>query len=135
MFYRWLGDWLISNRVAVLIVLVLLTIAAGLMIPRLEFDFSPTAMLEFDDEEQAFYDDFRERFGNDDNIFIVVLHGGEGDVLTPDGLTLLYDLTEELEKPKEVDGTYSLVRVPSREISAGLGALLRGSGEPPPLVE
>lgn len=132
-FFGWLGGWLLQRRAWVLGILGLLSVVGAALIPSLGFDFRPEAMLQFDDREDAFARDFAARYGNDDNLLLVVVRARQGDMLGPEGLSLLYRATARAEGSEAVAGVYSLVRVPRREVSSGL-ALLTGAA-PPPLVQ
>jgi len=134
MFYQRLGEWLVAHRWAVLVVLLILTVASALMVPRLKFDFRMEAMIDFSEEEKEFAQDFHERFDTQDNVLLVLFVGEPGDIYTPEGLAALYNMTEDIESYEGVKGTYSLTRVPGRTVAGGLSALFLG-GRPPPLVE
>lgn len=133
MFYQWLGGWLIRRRIPVLGALIALALLAGLFLPYLRFDFRPEAMLQFSEQEDAYAQSFRERFGSDDNTILLVLTGEKESIYSVSGLSILFQLTEALAASEAVEGTYSLVRVPGRDVKSGLSGILTG-GKPAPLI-
>lgn len=126
--------WIVKRRGLVLGVLGVLTLISAVLLPRLTFDFRPEAMLKFDEEEERFSDDFERRFDTNDYNLLLVLHGAPDSIPTQDGLTLLYQLTTLVETSEAIEGSYSLARVPRRDVSGGILNLL-SSGKPPPMIK
>ena len=118
----------LAHRWFVLGFFLLITILAGLQLPKLRFEFSPEAMLEFSQEEIDYQDAFNKKFQSNPNVFLIVF-SAEKSLLEQEALKDLRDLTDELDKIEGVSSSYSLARVPDNE-SAGAGALLRGHLDP-----
>ena len=66
---------------------------------------------QFSDEEKAYNEAFSEKFGTNDNSFLVVLHA-ENSLLTQDGVTDILSLTNTLKKNEGVDSSYSIASLP-----------------------
>ena len=131
--FRRFADWEIQHQRWVALGLVLLTVFALFQLPRLRFDFRPEALLEFSPEEQAFAEDFNQRYGIRDYLLLVALEGSEpGSVLRAEGLELLYQLTETAAASAISEHTVSLTSVPRRDLASGLLAF--GAGSLPPLI-
>lgn len=134
MFYRWLSQWELKHRWPILGGLLLITLVAGWQIPKITFDFSPEAMLEFSDEETAFSEGFAERFNIPDNVLLVVLKGPEpNSVLTEKGLTLLHTMGEAALEAPLSNGIYSVNELPRRDAAGGVKAVMFG-GRPAELI-
>ena len=127
------ADWQLRHSRWVLGALSVLTVAAALQLPRLRFDFRPEALLEFSAEENTFAAAFKERFGLNEALLLIVLEASEGgSVSDARGLTLLYRLTELLDASETCEEVISLTTVPRRDAMSGLAAL--ALGRPPPLL-
>ncbi len=107
---------------------LLITVLAGLQMPKLRFEFSPEAMLEFSQEEIDYQNQFNEKFQTNPNLFLLVF-SSENTLIDQEALKDLRDLTSEIETIEGVTSSYSLARVPDNE-SAGAGALLKGKLDP-----
>lgn len=103
---------------------ILISLLAATQLPRLRFDFSPEAMLEFSDEEIAYQHSFEEKYGSNSNLFLLVFSAPES-IVNAKSLADLRDLTERVETVDGISGAYSLSKVPDSS-DAGAGALLRG---------
>lgn len=106
---------------------LLLTVLSATQLPKLRFDFSPEAMLEFSQEEIAYQKAFDEKFSSNANIFLVVLSAQES-LLTARSLTDLRDLTAKLSSSDGVTFAYSLALIPSTDVS--VKAILKGAAKP-----
>jgi len=127
-----LADWEMDHRLWVLLFLVAISAGAGALLPQLEFDFRPEALMEFSAEEERFERDFREQFRIQDNVLLLIVSGSEpGSVLTPRGLELLHRLTERAAGSEISTRAVSLTTLPDRRRAVAFGAL---GLEPPPLV-
>jgi predicted RND superfamily exporter protein len=129
-----LATWLVDSKAKVLLVLGLFTLIFATSLLRLSFDFRPDAMLKFSAEEEQFSQEFEKKFGSNDNTLLLMIQGAKGSVYTKEGLALLYEATALAEKSKAIQGGYSLVRVPSKEVSGGNVLDLLKSGGPPLLL-
>jgi hypothetical protein len=128
------ADWEMKHRLGVALALIAVSIAAGLLLEKLEFDFRPEALLEFDRDEEAFAQEFKERFHVADNVLLIAVKGSEpGSMLDPRGLTLLHRVTLAASESEVSERAISLTTLPSRDRRAGLSAFT--FGRLPPLVE
>jgi predicted RND superfamily exporter protein len=73
--------------------------------PRLRVETAVDLILPDHDEERVFYDDFRERFGNDEVVLLVLI---ADDVLTAENLARIERITERVEA---LDGVERVVSV------------------------
>ena len=129
-----LAAWQMANRPLVLVVVLVLTAGALVLLQDLRFDFRPEALQQFSDEEQAFADAFEDRFQVNNNLLLVLLQGREdGSVLGPRGLSLLYRLTEQVDRSEISSRVVSLTNLPRKDAAAGLLAF--ALGRLPSLVE
>ena len=103
---------------------ILISLLAATQWPKLRFDFSPDAMLEFSDEEIAYQHSFEEKYGSNSNLFLLVFSAPES-IVNAKSLADLRDLTERVETVDGISGAYSLSKVPDSS-DAGARALLRG---------
>lgn len=103
---------------------ILVTALAATQLPKLKFDFSPEAMLEFSEEEIAYQKAFEEKYGSASNLFLLVFSAPES-IVDAKSLVALRDLTQSVESAEGILGAYSLSKVPD-DSEAGAGALLRG---------
>ena len=103
---------------------ILISLLAATQLPKLRFDFSPDAMLEFSDEEIAYQHSFEEKYGSNSNLFLLVFSAPES-IVNAKSLADLRDLTERVETVDGISGAYSLSKVPDSS-DAGARALLRG---------
>ena len=122
--------WNLAHRWIVLGIFLIITAAAATQLPKLRFDFSPEAMLEFSQEEIDYQHSFDAKFHSNPNAFLLVV-SSEDTLVDAAPLTALRDLTDAVESVPGVAGAYSLARVPDNS-GAGLGSLL--SGEIPAIV-
>ncbi|MBQ9395040.1 MAG: MMPL family transporter [Proteobacteria bacterium] len=118
----------LSKRWFVLGLFLLITILSATQLPKLRFDFSPEAMLEFSQEEIDYQNAFNEKFQTNPNIFLLVF-SSENSLIEPESLKDLRDLTTEVGTIPGVSSSYSLAMVPDND-SAGAGALLKGKLDP-----
>ena len=103
---------------------ILISLLAATQLPKLRFDFSPDAMLEFSDKEIAYQHSFEEKYGSNSNLFLLVFSAPES-IVNAKSLADLRDLTERVETVDGISGAYSLSKVPDSS-DAGARALLRG---------
>ena len=103
---------------------ILISLLAATQLPKLRFDFSPDAMLEFSDEEIAYQHSFEEKYGSNSNLFLLVFSAPES-IVNAKSLADLRDLTERIATVDGISGASSLSKVPDSS-DAGARALLRG---------
>ena len=101
---------ILRYRFLALFVIGLLVIGSVYGLFQLRADFSFEALLIGDDEESAFYEEFKERFEESDRDIILLI---QGDTLfDPDGLALILELTEALEKADGVEKVVTVFNAP-----------------------
>ncbi len=115
----------LKMRWLVLGIFLVITVAAATQLPKLRFDFSPEAMLEFSDEEIAYQHDFEKKYGSTSDLLLLVLSSDES-LLSAQSLEDLRDLTNAVSGAQGISGAYGLAKVPDSS-DAGAGALLRGT--------
>lgn len=128
MSFKKLIQFNLSKRWFVLGFFLIITILSATQLPKLRFDFSPEAMLEFSQEEIDYQNEFNEKFQTNPNVFLLVF-SSENSLFEQESLKDLRDLTKEVGKIPGVSSSYSLAMVPDND-SAGAGALLKGQLDP-----
>lgn len=114
---------MIRARWIVMAILLMVTVAFGVMIPKLHADFTPSDLFaSFGDAEEVAAD-FRENFGNTDNIVLVLVEAD--DVTTPETLGYVYTLTEKAKNIPGVQSVQSIASLPKP--SAALMRHMQGS--------
>lgn len=102
--------WIVRHPV---ISVFILSVAISLTIFRVaevEIDPSSEGMMVEGDPEREYYERFKETFGSD-TLTVVVIKSKDGDVFTEETLTLIKNLTDELEDLDGVTDVHSLTRV------------------------
>ena len=113
MFFRRLSEGLLKHRLKTLGLLGALTLLAALQLPKLRFDFQPSAMMQFSDEEKHFEEVFNERFHVSDNLLLIIIESDEKDAITTKyGLSLLRALTTFSQDNDISTAAYSITEVP-----------------------
>ncbi len=80
--------FLIRRRAVLLAVTALVTVAAAWLAVGIQFDFSPQAVLEGDDDIVRYCERFKATFGSSDAVVLVVLEAtDDADVMTAEALT------------------------------------------------
>jgi uncharacterized protein len=87
---------------------VLMTLLIALFRPTVLFDYDFESFFPQEDEELAFYQDFRNKFENDNDYLLIAL-GRNPDVFDSGFLAAAYSLNESLKKLDKVDKTVSLL--------------------------
>ncbi|MGI5828688.1 MAG: efflux RND transporter permease subunit [Bradymonadia bacterium] len=119
--------WLLKYRVWVLLVFLAITVLSAFALPRLKYDFSPEAMLDYSEEELNYEASFAQKFGSTHDSFLIVLKSNES-LISSRGLEAIRDLTEYMAVLPEVTYAYSLTRAPDNDMS--LNIMLGGGLEP-----
>lgn len=136
MFFRRLAQWELRHRKAILVALGLITVLSLLAIPYIRYEFRPEALTHFSQEEEDFYTTFASDFHLPPSELIIVLdHPEPCAALTPEGLTLLYQLTELARESELASHVESLVTMPRDDSTAIMRTIFSGSNEPPPLID
>jgi predicted RND superfamily exporter protein len=100
------AEGLLRYRFAILALLLSLVLGSAYLMLQIQADFSFEALIITDDEEGAFFEEFRDRFEESDRDIIILLQGET--LFHPDGVALVSQLTEALE---EVDGLEKVTTV------------------------
>jgi hypothetical protein len=112
--FEWAGlhfsDGILRYRTLVLCVLCFLLAACAVLVFRLRADFSFETIMLTDDEEAAFFDEFKERFEESGRDVILLIQGEA--LLTPEGASLVRELTFALEQVDGVEKTLSVFNAP-----------------------
>ena len=95
-------DALRPIRWPVLIVFVLVTAFCAAGLTRFQLDTSFDAWLSDEDPAVRALDNFRSQFGGDDGLFLVY-EAKDGNVFSPQSLTLIRDLTEQIDNWSDLD--------------------------------
>ena len=83
-----LVGFLVRRRAWVLAVAALITAAAAFLAVRIQFDFSPQAVLEGDDDLVRRCEQYKAAFGSSDSVVLVVVEAtGKADALSAEALT------------------------------------------------
>lgn len=102
-------DFIVAHRKLTIAIWVLATILAGISAWRLKFDFTPQAIFANDDDVLAFSEQFKERFGYEDTLLLVLLEAtGDTDVLDRHALTWQAATVKKLERLPHVTAVESL---------------------------
>lgn len=100
---RHLADLLVRRRGILLAVLALVVAAATALAVRVPFDFTPQAVFAGNDELVDYSEEFKQVFGHEDAILLVVLQAtGERHLLEPAMLTWQTELALRLKKLPQV---------------------------------
>ncbi len=95
---------------ATLIGLVLVTLGGAV---KMQADFSAVAFYGSGDAEVAHLLDFKERWGADDSVVLILLEAPDGeDVVTPARLAAVVELTDLLERHPDVTSVASITATP-----------------------
>lgn len=104
------AEGVIRARWAVMAVLVVITAIFGALIPRLQADFTPSDLFASFGDSREVADEFRETFGNTDNVVLVLVEAE--DVTTPENLGYIYQLTEAVGALDGVRSAQSVTSLP-----------------------
>lgn len=121
MLFERLGHFVVAHRWAVLLGLLVLTVASAAIAPGLRFDFTPQALFEQRDEVNDFAREIREHFGDETNTLIVVWQHDE--LYAAQTLEDLAVVTDALEAWPHATRVLSLsnMRLPRNEVDAQSG--------------
>ena len=89
-------------------ILIVITIGCALLLSKLPVETSVESLIMEDDPDLAFYNTFKEQFGEDE--FLVVAFS-EPDIFSPSYLRFIEQLTEQFENIEEVREVVSLTNV------------------------
>src|SRR5580765_3407316 len=95
---------LLCRRSGVIIVLLVAATGCSLLLLRsLRFDFTPQAIYRGDDELVEYSEQFKQTFGYDEAVILVVLQSmGDQDVLSADALTWQAEIAGDFSSVPEV---------------------------------
>jgi predicted RND superfamily exporter protein len=108
-----IARWILRHRVVTGLLLALIVGVAGVGSSRVVADFSVEAFFGADDHEVTELAAYKELWGDDDSIMILVIRAEEGTVLDPSRLAVLEDLVATLDAAPEIQSTLSLVDAPA----------------------
>lgn len=121
MFERF-ANLLTRRAVAVIVILLVVTIVAAVEATRIQFEFSPQALLRGDDQLYRQLQEFKETFAYEDSVLMIVVEAtGEADVLDARLLDWQAEMAGRLRELPHVNecATLATIQVPRR----GFGGL------------
>ena len=101
---------ILTYRFYILSVIGLLVMGSVYALFHLRADFSFEALIIGEDEEAAFFEEFKERFEESDRDIIILLQGET--FFDPDGVAVIRELTEALEKADGVEKVVTVFNAP-----------------------
>ncbi|MEJ2472126.1 MAG: hypothetical protein P8Y96_13580, partial [Desulfuromonadales bacterium] len=105
---------LTRGRVPYLIVLIGLTIVLAFFVSRLRIEQEPESMVSRQADRLAVYENFRDQFGNDEDLLLSITHR---QLLQPTGLAVVRDLTQRVAA---IDGVRQVLSLSNaRQLVAG----------------
>jgi uncharacterized protein len=105
---------LTRGRVPYLIVLIGLTIVLAFFVSRLRIEQEPESMVSRQADRLAVYENFRDQFGNDEDLLLSITHR---QLLQPTGLAVVHDLTQRVAA---IDGVRQVLSLSNaRQLVAG----------------
>lgn len=120
--------WILGRgRVPCLVVVALITAAAGLRATHLGIEKDNASLAAEDPAERQLYADFKQTFGNDEDLLLAVTHP---HLLEPEGLALLDDVTATIAGWDGVRRVWSLTSI-EELVRGDLGAEPRALLSPP----
>lgn len=122
---------MIQARFWVVGVVIALTVALGAMIPQLKADFTPSDLFAAFGDSRQVADDFKADFGNTDNVILFLYE--DDNVMSPDSVGLIYELTQRVRTVDGVIGVQSVVSLPRP--SESILAQLNGDAAPADVPE
>jgi uncharacterized protein len=110
--FRWLTETTLDHRWAVIAALIMafLGLASGILYTTA--DFSVESFFSTSDPAHEAYDRYREYWGPDDDVLLVVVTAGEGDLLDRSRLQLLEEVGSRLEASDAVRQVDSIATAP-----------------------
>lgn len=118
-----IARWILDHRVITALLLAGMVLTAAVGTSRVVADFSVEAFFGADDHEVTELAEYKEVWGEDDSVMMVVVTASEGTILDSARLAVLEEMVEVLRAAPEIESAYSLADAP---------ALL---GEQPGLIE
>ncbi|MCP4503439.1 MAG: MMPL family transporter [Deltaproteobacteria bacterium] len=118
--FEQLADFVLGHRrlVAVFSGVLFLVVTAGAA--NLKVDFSVMAFFGGDDPERIHFQEYKEHWGADDNVVLVVVTADEGNLLTLQRLRRLRSVEDALLKNEMVSKVMGIVDVPLPEAGAAI---------------
>ncbi len=110
MLYKFYQKLILKYPLSVLIVLLSCILILGMNVTKLEIDASAETLLLEDDKDLAFSRTVAKRFGSDD--VLILAYKPKHDLLSPESLQTLTDISNDLEKLPDVESVDSLINVP-----------------------
>ncbi len=104
--FRQTAPLLIRYRWPLVVLLVVLTGLAAVQSKDIRFDFSPRSVFLTADEEVLFLGEHRKQFGDEDALVMFLVEAK--DIFAPEVLTLVTELSDQLEDLQHIDQVYSL---------------------------
>jgi len=120
------AEFLIRHRWAILVVLAAVTAWAVTLAPRIRFDFTPQAVLEGRDDLVGYAERFKETFGHEDAVLLVVVEAtGKADVLDRAALSWQGRAARRIAKLPHIQRVDSIAGLEVPRLVAWLPPLIR----------
>jgi hypothetical protein len=108
-----IARWILDHRFVTALLLAGILGAAVAGSSRVVADFSVEAFFGADDHEVTELANYKEIWGEDDSVMMLVVKASEGTILDPARLVVLEDIVAVLEAAPEIEQAYSLVDAPA----------------------
>jgi hypothetical protein len=105
-----LVSWIVLHPVLAVFILAASISLLSIKITSIEIDPSAEGLMVEGDPEREYYEQIKETFG-DDTLTVVVIKAKDGDVFTEETLTMISELTDEIENIDGVTDVKSLTTV------------------------
>ena len=119
MIFRRLAEWILGHRLITAVALLLGSLALFSGVHKVVVDFSATAFFAGEGEDRRNLDRFRDFWGTDDNLAVVLVDGGDKTLLTADRLATIKDLTQAIRETDAVVQVNSITDIPKFRVQFG----------------
>ena len=119
MIFRRLAEWILGHRLLTALALLFGSLALFSGVHKVVVDFSATAFFAGEGEDRRNLDRFREFWGTDDKLAVVLVDGGDETLLTEDRLRTLKELTQAIRDTDAVDQVSSITDIPRFRVQFG----------------
>ena len=112
MIFERIGDFVLRRRLFTAVALVLAFVGMFSGVHKVVVDFSATAFFAGDAEDRENLDRYRDFWGTDDKLAVVLVDGGEETLLTKSRVDQLKALTEAVREIEATEQVSSITDVP-----------------------
>jgi predicted RND superfamily exporter protein len=107
MWYR-LGQFIVKNRISLLIILAILTGFMGYHVSKVELSYDFTRAIPIDNPKYKTYQSFKQKYGEDGNLLVIGLQSS--DFFKADNFNSYVELQQDLKK---VNGVEDIIGIPT----------------------